>query len=154
MTLAAAAGAPAPALALAPAPAPARPRIGLRRQAMAWALAAPFLIGLTLFVLLPCLGVLVMAFTDWQLGARDIAFAGLDNFTELFGDRVFAISAANTLLYALMVTPASVVLGLLLAIAVERSAFGRAFFRSAFFLPVVSTTVAMAIVWEFLLHPT
>ncbi|MEQ8348213.1 MAG: sugar ABC transporter permease [Sneathiellaceae bacterium] len=110
--------------------------------------------GLTLFLLLPCLGVLAMAFTDWKLGDAQISYAGLDNFRELFGDRVFAISAANTALYALMVTPTSVILGLWLAVVIERSALGRALFRSALFLPVVSTTVAMAIVWEFLLHPT
>ena len=95
-----------------------------------------------------------MAFTDWQLGAGRINFTGLANFADLAGDNVVRISAGNTIAYALMVAPLSVVIGVWLAVLVERSTLGRAFFRSTFFLPVVSTTVAMAIVWEFLLHPS
>jgi multiple sugar transport system permease protein len=121
---------------------------------IAWLFVAPLLCGLVLFLLAPCLAVLAMAFTDWQLGAGHISFTGLDNFVALAGDSVARISAANTVAYALMVAPTSVVLGVWLAVLVESSSFGRAFFRSAFFLPAVSTTVAMAIVWEFLLHPT
>lgn len=124
------------------------------RRLAAWLFTTPFLVGLSLFFLLPCVAVVGIAFTDWKLGQSTIGFAGLANFRELFGDRVFAISARNTLVYALLVTPLSVALGLWLAIVIERTRMGRAFFRSAFFLPVVSTTVAMAIVWEFLLHPT
>ncbi len=125
-----------------------------RESRMAWILVSPFLLGLLLFLILPCLGVVIMAFTDWQLGQNTIQFIGLQNLTELATDDVFRRSASNTLLYAALVTPASVLLGLWLALLIESSPIGRAFFRSAFFLPVVSTTVAMAIVWEFLLHPS
>ena len=114
----------------------------------------PFLVALTVFVLAPTLAVVVISFTDWRLGATDISFAGLDNYWALLEARVPRISATNTILYALMVTPISVMLGLWLAVLIESSRLGRALFRSACFLPVVSTTVAMAIVWEFLLHPT
>ena len=95
-----------------------------------------------------------MAFTDWQLGAGRINFTGLANFADLASDNVVRISAGNTVAYALMVAPLSVAIGVWLAVLIENSTLGRAFFRSAFFLPVVSTTVAMAIVWEFLLHPS
>ena len=131
-------------------PGAARRRAEMR---IAWLFVLPLLTGLMLFLVGPSLAVLAMAFTDWHLGAGRIGFAGFDNFVELAGDRVFHISATNTIVYALMVTPTSVAIGVWLAVAVESSAIGRAFFRSAFFLPVISTTVAMAIVWEFLLHP-
>jgi multiple sugar transport system permease protein len=121
---------------------------------IAWLFVTPLLCGLVLFLLAPCLAVLAMAFTDWQLGAGRISFTGLDNFVALAGDSVFRISAINTVAYALMVAPTSVAIGVWLAVLVESSSLGRAFFRSAFFLPAVSTTVAMAIVWEFMLHPT
>jgi multiple sugar transport system permease protein len=121
---------------------------------IAWFFVAPLLGGLVVFLAVPCLAVLAMAFTDWQLGAGRIAFTGLDNFIALASDSVARISAVNTVVYALMVAPASVALGVWLAVLVESSSFGRAFFRSAFFLPAVSTTVAMAIVWEFMLHPS
>ena len=129
-------------------------RTAQQESRTAWFLVSPFLLGLLLFLILPCLGVVIMAFTDWQLGQNTIQFTGLQNLTELATDDVFRQSASNTLLYAALVTPASVLLGLWLAVLIESSPIGRAFFRSAFFLPVVSTTVAMAIVWEFLLHPS
>ncbi|MEL7013662.1 MAG: sugar ABC transporter permease [Pseudomonadota bacterium] len=119
-----------------------------------WAMALPFVIGMVLFLILPCLAILVMAFTDWTLGAQSFGFVGFENFETLFRDRVFQQSLRNTLIFAALVTPISVAIGLWLAVLVEASIRGRAFFRSALFLPVVSTTVAMAIVWEFLLHPT
>ena len=122
--------------------------------AVAWLFVAPAVAGLLVFLVVPCVVVVIMAFTDWRLGHTGIGFAGLANFRELLGDRVFWNSAGNTVTYALLVTPISVGLGVWLAVAVESSTVGRAFFSSAFFLPVVSTTVAMAIVWEFLLHPT
>ncbi|MDQ8726837.1 sugar ABC transporter permease [Bradyrhizobium sp. LHD-71] len=125
-----------------------------RERRKAWLLVAPLSIGLVLFLVLPCLGVVAMAFSDWHLGQENIGFAGLDNFSELANDAVFRRSALNTIIYALSVTPLSVLLGLMLALLIESSTLGRAFFRSAFFLPVISTTVAMAIVWEFLLHPS
>jgi len=133
-----------------------RPLLGQRRRAesrVGWLLVTPLLCGLILFLIAPCLAVLVMAFTDWQLGAGHINFTGLTNFADLAGDNVVRISARNTVVYALMVAPLSVAIGVWLAVLIERSPIGRAFFRSIFFLPVVSTTVAMAIVWEFLLHP-
>ncbi|WP_137389555.1 carbohydrate ABC transporter permease [Rhodoligotrophos defluvii] len=121
---------------------------------IAWILVLPFLAGAVVFLILPCIGVIAMALSDWQLGDSNIRFAGLQNFIELWRDDIFRQSAANTVFYAALVTPASVILGLWLALLIESSSIGRAFFRSAFFLPVVSTTVAMAIVWEFLLHPS
>lgn len=126
-----------------------------RSQAgIAWFFVAPLLIGLFLFLLLPSLGVVILSFSDWKLGEKNIAFYGLANYMELFTDPVFWNSATNTALYCLFVTPISVALGVWLAVLIESSRLGRVFFRSACFLPVVSTTVAMAIVWEFLLHPT
>jgi multiple sugar transport system permease protein len=126
----------------------------VRESRIAWLFVAPLLGGLMLFLVLPCLGVVAMAFSNWQLGQGNIGFAGLDNFAELAIDDVFRRSAFNTAIYALMVTPLSVLFGLVLALLIESSSVGRSFFRSVFFLPVISTTVAMAIVWEFLLHPT
>jgi multiple sugar transport system permease protein len=121
---------------------------------IAWAFVIPFVIVFAIFVLGPSLAVLTMSFTDWQLGERTVSFAGLENYSRLLTDRIPRNSAANTLIYALMVMPLSVAAGLWLAVLIESSRWGRGFFRSACFLPVVSTTVAMAVVWEFLLHPS
>ncbi|MEO1469316.1 MAG: sugar ABC transporter permease, partial [Pseudomonadota bacterium] len=100
------------------------------------------------------LAVIGLSLSDWKLGEKDLTYAGLENYRELFDDRIFWNSATNTAVYTALVVPISVALGVWLAVLVEASPIGRTFFRSAIFLPVVSTTVAMAVVWEFLLHPT
>ena len=105
-------------------------------------------------LLLPTLAAILLAFTDYELGAPGIAWVGLGNFSELLDDRGFLQSVRNTLLYVAMVTPAAILGGLGLALLIEGAARGRAFFRAVFFLPVVSLTVAMASAWQYLLHPT
>ncbi|MEO1532038.1 MAG: sugar ABC transporter permease [Pseudomonadota bacterium] len=134
---------------------PAPTRTALPSQARtAWAFVVPFFLVLSIFVLGPTLAVIGLSVSDWKLGEREITFVGLQNYDELFGDRIFWNSAQNTAVYTLMVVPVSVALGVWLAVLIESSRLGRTFFRSAIFLPVVSTTVAMVVVWEFLLHPT
>lgn len=129
-------------------------RLERGQRLLAWAFVAPALGLLALFVLGPSLAVFVMALTDWELGGAAPRFVGAENYVQALDDRIFWRSATNTVVYGLIVTPASVLLGLWLALLIESSTVGRAFFRSVFFLPVVSTTVAMAVVWEFILHPS
>ena len=101
---------------------------GRRSQAsIAWLFVAPLLIGLFLFLLLPSLGVVVLSFSDWKLGEKNIDFYGLANYMELFSDPVFWNSATNTALYCLFVTPISVALGVWLAVLIESSRLGRVF---------------------------
>jgi len=122
--------------------------------AAAWLLTLPAILVYILMILLPLLSVLALAFTDYELGARSFAFIGFDNFAELLRDRTFAASIRNTFAYGLFVVPLSIGIALFLAILIEAGARGRAFFRAALFLPVVSLTVAMATAWQYLLHPT
>ena len=117
-------------------------------------MTAPAALAYLLMLLLPTLASLLLAFTDYELGAAEIAWVGLGNFEEMAADRGFRTSAGNTLLYVGVVAPLSVLGGLGLALLVEAGARGRAFFRAVFFLPVVSLTVAMAAAWQYLLHPT
>jgi multiple sugar transport system permease protein len=119
-----------------------------------YALAMPAMTLLFVVLLGPSLAVIVLALTDWQLGAPSMNFIGLGNFEQLFADRVFWRSFANTIVYCLVTVPGSVFLGLGIALLVERAPSGRAFYRAAYFLPVTSTLIAMAVVWEFLLHPS
>jgi multiple sugar transport system permease protein len=104
--------------------------------------------------LLPVLAVVVIALTDWQLGARTLSFVGLANFREVFGDEGFRISLVNTVVYVLIVVPGSVGLGLLIALLIESGQSCRAFYRAAHFVPFMATLAAMAIAWEALLHPS
>ncbi len=128
---------------------------GARAEAlMAWMLALPATLLMVLLLLGPALGAMILALTDWQFGAANFNWIGPGNFVAMFGDRVFWRSLGNTLIYIGLVVPISVMLGLLAAILIESDNQGRGFYRAAFFLPVASTLLAMAIVWEFLLHPS
>jgi len=125
-----------------------------RGRLTALGLATPALVLFVLFVLAPTLAVLALGFTDYQLGYSGFRWVGFDNYVELWSDPAFRTSVGNTALYAAIVTPLSVALGLIAALLIEAETRGRAFFRTVFFLPVASLTVAMATVWQYLLHPT
>lgn len=126
-----------------------------RQEAFAaWGLALPATVLLWLFLLGPAAAVIVLAFTDWQFGATTFSFVGLGNFTAMAQNAVFRKSLVNTLLYVGTVVPGSVLLGLAVALLVEAGESLRSFYRVAYFLPVTSTLIAMAIVWEFMLHPS
>ena len=124
------------------------------RLAAAYALSAPALVLMVLLIVGPLLAVVVIACTDYQLGDRSLRFVGLANFRALASDAVFWKALGNTALYVLVVVPGSVALGLAAATLIEAATGLKAFFRTILFLPVMATLVAMAVVWEFMLHPT
>ncbi len=130
---------------------PARARAEARAG---WLLSAPAVIGMAVLLLLPTLAVLVVSTTDYELGARGVGFVGLDNYRDLLDSRIFRLSFGNTALYAGLVAPASVLVGLAAALLIEAEPRFRALFRTIYFLPVVSLVVAMATAWQYLLHPT
>ena len=119
-----------------------------------WLLTLPAAIAFLALLLLPTLAAVALAFSDYELGAWPPNWIGLENFTEMWGDRGFRTSFRNTVVYVCIVAPVSVLGGLGLALLIESAARGRTFFRAVFFLPVVSLTVAMASAWQYLLHPT
>jgi multiple sugar transport system permease protein len=132
------------------------PNVAQRRAEAiaAWLLAAPATLLLWAMLLGPCVAVGVMAFTDWEFGAADFAWIGLGNFDEMARDRVFWRSLTNTVLYVGITVPVSVALGLGAALLIEAGTAGQAFWRAVYFLPVTATLLAMALVWEFMFHPS
>lgn len=133
----------------------ARPLLGATGEGLAgWMLCLPAVLSYLLLLLLPTLAAVLLAFTDYELGAPGLAWIGLGNFHELVEDRGFRVSLRNTLIYVGIVAPASIIGALGLALLIEAAARGRALFRAVFFLPVVSLPVAMATAWQYLLHPT
>jgi multiple sugar transport system permease protein len=107
-----------------------------------------------LLLILPTLAVGALSLTDAELGSSSYSFLGLSAYTDLLTDRKFIRAFKNTAIYVGLVTPASVFLGLMLALLIEAEDSLRSFFRSVFFLPVVALVVAMASVWQYLMHPT
>lgn len=114
---------------------------------------APAFTLLAVFFLLPTLATLVLSFTDWTLGAKTLAFVGLDSYRALLTSEDFQLSLANTLKLNAFVIPASFVLALALALAIHSTVKTAAIWQTIYFLPVTTTLVAMAFVWQWVLHP-
>ena len=131
-----------------------RPRHDAHETRAAYWLCAPSLLLMLLLLVLPTLAVGALSLTDAELGSSSYSFLGLSAYADLLADRKFIRAFKNTAVYVGLVTPASVFLGLMLALLIEAEESLRSFFRSVFFLPVVALVVAMASVWQYLMHPT
>lgn len=119
-----------------------------------WLLSIPAIVLLFMFILVPVAAVILMSFTDYELGYTGFKWVGFDNYADLFTNRTFRRSLWNTIVYTAIVAPVSIFMALGLAMLIESEGIGRSFFRTAYFLPVASLLVAMATVWQYLFHPT
>jgi multiple sugar transport system permease protein len=119
-----------------------------------YSLFSPALLLMILFIIGPVLVVIFLSFTDWNFGSKSMHFIGFTNYINLFSDDVFKSSFVNTVIFSLIVVPASIFLGMFLAILIQSSMSLSKFYRAVYFLPVMATTVAIAIVWQFALHPS
>jgi len=133
-------------------PAPSVPQS--RAALLSYGLTAPALIGVFVLILLPAASVLGLALTDWQFGAKRLSFIGVANFRKLWADPVFWKAAANTALYAAIVIPGTIMLGLAVSLLIHARSSFKSVYQAIHFIPVMATMAAMAIVWESMLHPT
>jgi multiple sugar transport system permease protein len=128
-----------------------------RRANPAWLFVAPALAAIALFLFVPVVASLGLSFTDFDIYAvanrANLRFVGLGNYAALLGDPLFARALRNTLYYVVVGGPLSVAASLAAALLVNaRLTRLRPLFRTAFFLPVVTTLVAIAVVWRYLYH--
>jgi multiple sugar transport system permease protein len=129
-----------------------------RRVNPAWFFVAPALAAIALFLFVPVFASLLLSFTDFDIYAvadlDNLRFIGLGNYAALLGDPLFGRALRNTFYYVVVGGPLSVAASLAAALLVNaRLARFRPVFRTAFFLPVVTTLVAIAVVWRYLYHP-
>ncbi|MEU1071361.1 MULTISPECIES: sugar ABC transporter permease [unclassified Streptomyces] len=138
----------------APSPRSGPPRAGrrIRRQlpTSPWLFAAPGLLVVGVFSLYPFLSTVLNSFTDRRTLVPG-HYVGLANFRELWHDDMFWTGLRNSTVYVLGVVPALVVLPLLLAMLVQRHIPGIAFFRAAFYTPVVASVVVVGLIWVWML---
>ncbi|HEY5833954.1 carbohydrate ABC transporter permease [Streptomyces sp.] len=129
-----------------------RNRMRRREQRAGWLMAAPALILLGLFLLLPTVLGFLLSFTDARLVSPNAPrFIGLDNFSRaLFDDSVLHRSTVNTLYFAAVVVPLHSALALVLALLVNTRMRGTTLLRTVYFLPVVTSIVAISVVWRFM----
>lgn len=104
------------------------------------------------FGMLPIVIAAVISFTDYAI-IGDAAFVGGDNFARILDDPFFWISLRNTAWYTLLYVPLGLVVALATALLLNRKARAVRLFRTLFYIPVVSSTVATASIWFWLLNP-
>ncbi|MFF2959992.1 carbohydrate ABC transporter permease [Streptomyces sp. NPDC057963] len=125
---------------------------GRRRQRAGMLMVAPALLHASLWIGLPVVASVVLAFTKYDVLTAP-QFVGLDNFREMMGDAVFRKSVVNTVVYTFFTVPFGMMLGLLVALALHTGLKARGIFRTAVFLPQVTATVAIALVWLWIYNP-
>ncbi len=138
--------------------APVAPRHGWRQDLIGWSFAAPFVILFGIFLALPILASFVLSFTSF--GLRDLenpigsTVVGVQNYVDLIADPKFWKSLGNTVYFVVVGVPLTLALGLVIANALSRGITRfRTAFRVGYYLPVITSIVAIAVVWRFLLNP-
>ena len=141
--------------------APSRRRRGHRAAAEARAgllLSLPFVVLFSVFIAWPVMQSMFMSFTDMRItdirSPFAVNFVLFDNYVTAFQDPVFRRAAANTAVFVLLGVPLTITVGLAAALALDKG-IGRlrSVFRVGFYTPVITSIVAVAVVWRFLLQP-
>jgi len=129
----------------------------MKRSLVAWVFVGPALIVLGVFFGLPVFAALLLSLTDFDLYAladwRNLRFVGFGNYIELLQTPLFWKSLGNTFYFVIVGVPLSIAVSLGAALLLNAPvARFRAFFRTALFAPVVTTLVAVAVIWRYLFH--
>ena len=122
-----------------------------------WMFAAPALIVIGLFFGLPVLAAFALSLTDFDIYAladlSNLRFVGLHNYATLLGDPLFWNALGNTMYFVVVGVPLSIAVSLGAALLLHsKAARFKPFFRTAYFAPVVTTVVAVAVIWRYLFH--
>lgn len=112
----------------------------------------PNMIGVILFFVIPAVFSALLMFTDWKFTSKTYRFVGFDNFKRLFHDEIFYLSLKNTVIYLASV-PVSVILAFVVAVALNRSVYMKSLLRAFYFMPYITSGVAIAFVWMLLFQP-
>jgi multiple sugar transport system permease protein len=136
----------------------ARRALRLRQAAVGWGFALPFTVLFTVFLAGPVLASLAMSFTDMRSGdlrhPLAVNVTGIANYTRLLRDELFLKAAGNTAVFVLLGVPLTMVTGLAAAVGLSSALTRfRTVFRVGYYLPVVTSIVAISVVWRFLLQP-
>lgn len=134
----------------------ARSRLG--GHLTGWAFSSPFVVLFGVFMAIPIVASFVISFTSFNIGNlqswSSAEFVGIDNYTKALGDERFLKSLRNTAYFVVVGVPGTIVCALAVAVGLNRI-IGRlkTVFRVGYFLPVVTSIVAIAVVWRYLLEP-
>ncbi|MDR3190272.1 MAG: sugar ABC transporter permease [Lactobacillaceae bacterium] len=122
-----------------------------RQTLKGWMYVLPMLIVVGVFSIYPIISSLAMSFyTQYNFITNEIGAVGFDNFAFIFNDPNFRSAMFNTLVFVAGVVPLQVVISLIVAVLLNRIKFLAGFFRSIYFLPFVTSTVAISMVWRWI----
>lgn len=129
----------------------------MNQERAAWGFVAPALLALGLFFFLPVAAALILSFTDFDIYAvadiGNLRFVGLDNYLHLLETPLFWKALGNTAWFVMLGVPLSIMTSLAAALLLDsKVARLKGFFRTVYFAPVVTTLVAVAVIWRYLLH--
>jgi ABC-type sugar transport system permease subunit len=125
----------------------------LNNTMVAYYFLLPAIIGFVIFTAFPLVTSLVISLYEWNTLSSP-KFIGFGNFIKIFTqDQIFWIALKNTFWYAVGVVPFSIALGLAAALLLNQKIIGIALWRTVYFLPVMTSTVAISLVWKWLYNP-
>lgn len=127
----------------------------LRNNVAGYLFIAPMLIGSAVLILFPIIASFILSFTNWNFvtGIGGASFVGFENFSGLFQDPVFLKGLTNNFIL-LLVVPFGLALSLILAVVINKGVYFKDAFKVIYFMPYISSTVAIALVFQVLFHPT
>lgn len=127
-------------------------KIRMRETIVSYAFLAPVLVFFTVFVLAPMVMGFVTSFFNYTM--TDFTFVGLDNYVRMFNDPIFIKSLINTLIIVVGSVPVVIFFSVFVASQTyEKNVIARSFYRAVFFLPVVTGSVAVTVVWKWIYDP-
>jgi len=124
----------------------------------AYIFLTPALAAIFVFFFLPVIAAFLISFTDFDIYSlgdySNARFVGIDNYLKIFSDPLFWKAISNTFYFVIMAGPLSIMVSLFAAMVLNAKIVRfKAIFRLTYFLPVVTTLIAVAIVWRFIYHP-
>ncbi len=130
--------------------------LAMRENIAGWSFLALNFIGYLVFKLTPLVLAGVLSFSKWNVAAplSTMKFVGMTNFKKVFSDSLFWTATWHTIVYALILVPIAIFLSLVLAVILDQYVFGKGLLRLAFYLPNISSMVAVSVVWMVMLIPS
>lgn len=117
----------------------------------AYVFILPAFLFLGLFHLLPAAASAVISLLDWD-GLSTASFAGLNNYRVLLHDEHFLQACFHTFIFAVFSVPISIAIATLIAVALNKNIRGRTFYRTMYFVPVVTMSTAVGLIWKWLFN--
>ena len=123
------------------------------RELWAYAFLAVPIVFYVVVRFYPSIFAFYLSLTDWDIVSRDKGFVGFENYARLFSDSIFRKTLFNTIRYVVFGLPASMFLGFVLAYNINKLTFGSSLYKTVFFMPYITSMVAVAWVWRWLYQP-